>query len=425
MVKLFLGLILLFFSLRTGWLDMAMSLAGALLAVSGLWQFRGLHHRLQLAYAYGRMTLVFAALRVVLLASPVWTQPFVQGLLLLAMTGTAFGMVYQLFHGFGALCAQEAPERRPRNLTVFAMLFGIGGAASLLPVYYGQAAFFVVPLSAVLFILVLLKGIQLMTALDRRNRPLGERRLDRFYGVQLAAYLLVTALLTGGTLLFINRPVVSVQAITPAETTEKAAYDRLAELGVPVDVLGDLPDEELRLAARARSLRQASSEWEEDGGRLRLALYGVGLPDGNVRVLVSYAWLTPPRHRYVERLSIRLDEGMARDGSQAASRHLYERPVYEKVITYEMAPVRADGAGNARCVETFTLPGKGEALRGYLAFTVRRSASYAVFDWRVEAAYTHQTGIWNIPYRDPYTASGDGLVFRTHTVAAQWRTTAN
>lgn len=425
MVKLFIGLMLLLFSLRTGPVDIALSLAGALLTVTGLWHFHSLHHRLQLAYAFGRMALLCAALRAVMLASPLWTVPLAQGGLLLAMGAASFGLLYQLFHGFGALCAQAEPERCPRNLTIFALLFGIGAAASLLPVYYGQAAFFVVPLSAVLFLLVLLKFIQLATALDRRRKPLGERRLDRYYAVQLAAFLLVMGLFTGGALVFFNRPAVAAQVVQTAETGERAAYDRLAELGLPKDLLEDLPDDELRHYARARSLQQAANEWEEDGGRLRLTLYATGLPDGRVRLLTVYQWLEPPRHRYVERLQVRLGGGMVPDGTSPASRHLYQRPVYEKTIPYAAAPLRTSPAGDAQPRETFPLPSKGTALRGYLAFTVRPAAAGTAFDWQVQAYYTHQSSIGNLPYRDPFTADKDSLAFHTGTAAGQWRYTAD
>ena len=283
------------------------------------------------------------------------------------------------------------------------------------------------------YVLILRSLFRLSSELDEAGyavRPAPVRLSDRALGRWIAG--LLAAGLLAGYLFGAKYPMDWAPAAPDASTETAELRAELLALGFPEEVLADLAEEDvaacrgaLRVVAdsvdrpvnpgREVVEKEAGSEFHYtvyDEKELRLTSVAVELPGEREtwRVLHHFRWLTDSGFPGTESLQLwgadRRPEGWVRTG-EITGRVLYTRDGVSYAAPYaslddETYTAASFFLGEQTVTDTFasfSLPGRGEDQRGYVAYTVTArpaAVQYMINSW---VNYIHQRGWWQYPVK--------------------------
>lgn len=206
-----------------------------------------------------------------------------------------------------------------------------------------------------------------------------------------------------------------MHGVEPLESSTQCSQLRtqLEDLEFPTDLLEQLPDRlvaHLDGATHIQVDRGGNVDPDTDVARLSLDVVSVMFSQtGDVQMFAFFQWETPPEHRMLEgihlipnvqnlSLSAQLDqpEGMLQweengQSFQAPLGTLFTSPPEILLATYSPWPTSAD--------ITFSLPKKGENIRGYVTWGLHGFFTTTNFNARV--TYLHQKSPLLYPWDTP------------------------
>lgn len=267
---------------------------------------------------------------------------------------------------------------------------------------------------------VLILWICLLTGLFKTSRALDHAgyaitpapvRLSngRVLAVSLGALLLaVLACL----LIFSRYPVEA--SPTQLETGQKELRQELLGLGFPEEVLADLTDQEVALldGADAVMVKSDLSRWDTRHEIDHISTYfiQVELPDDMVRYFVWFSWDEGPSSRLRESLEIIPDwthEAILPPSALQGrllwdeAGQLYQSLLLGKYGNQTQSSIFFGTSNHQSFRVNFSLPRRGEHIRGYVTYEARMQVPELIFNYNAEARFVHQENWLSYPWESP------------------------
>ena len=258
---------------------------------------------------------------------------------------------------------------------------------------------------------VLILWICLLTGLFKTSRALdhagyaiqpapGRLSNGRVLAVSLGALLLaVLACL----LIFSRYPVEA--SPTQLETGQKELRQELLGLGFPEEVLADLTDQEVALldGADAVMVKSDLSRWDTRHEIDHISTYfiQVELPDDMVRYFVWFSWDEGPSSRLRESLEIIPDSALQGRLWWDEAGQLYQSLLLGKYGNQTQSSIFFGTSSHQSFRVNFSLPRRGEHIRGYVTYEARMQVPELIFNYNAEARFVHQENWLSYPWESP------------------------
>ena len=263
---------------------------------------------------------------------------------------------------------------------------------------------------------VLILWICLLTGLFKTSRALDHAgyaiqpapvRLSngRVLAVSLGALLLAVL----ACLLIFSRYPVEASA-TQLETGQKELRQELLGLGFPEEVLADLTDQEVALldGADAVMVKSDLSRWDTRHEIDHISTYfiQVELPDDMVRYFVWFSWDEGPSSRLRESLEIIPDwthEAILPPSALQGrllwdeAGQLYQSLLLGKYGNQTQSSIFFGTSSHQSFRVNFSLPRRGEHIRGYVTYEARMQVPELIFNYNAEARFVHQENWLSYP----------------------------
>ena len=405
--------------LYTGWL-------GIVLMAFGLWMLRKENKRIKDAF---RSSIIW----LLILAANYWASLFPDSSV--SPTRADFFMAisvvisilqfYFLFSGLSSLVLRFNNQKLGKELMYcFALKVSV---------YIATFVAFVLPdLSTLAFLPAMLilvyqldtiNRIKLYAKLEGHEITVGA--VNKRVWLTLFTYVLIVIGCTFGLQYYVNSPNPVAQLYENDISADTAEIrERLISFGMPEYVLSDLPDDEVRLFdsiydAYTGTYSGSSGEISDrDGGQLEVTGFFGVMPEGRIRVLFFYRWITLPKHTCIDLLSIASSSEHFPMSEPPNERGL---SLYDKDGNTYSQTVLNEGAliGDSRCSDEifqyftdttdmtdsrlvtqiqFRLYQHYENQRGYIALDTMAKNRDEPFTISRKATYVHQKSLFNRPY---------------------------
>ena len=267
---------------------------------------------------------------------------------------------------------------------------------------------------------VLILWICLLTGLFETSRALDHAgyaitpapvRLSngRVLAVSLGALLLAAL---ACLLIFSRYPVEA--SPTQLETGQKELRQELLGLGFPEEVLADLTDQEVALldGADAVMVKSDLSRWDTRHEIDHISTYfiQVELPDDMVRYFVWFSWDEGPSSRLRESLEIIPDwthEAILPPSALQGrllwdeAGQLYQSLLLGKYGNQTQSSIFFGTSNHQSFRVNFSLPRRGEHIRGYVTYEARMQVPELIFNYNAEARFVHQENWLSYPWESP------------------------
>ena len=430
---LVIGLILIFFYINVEGSDIASYTAwiGCGLLAAGLWMLR--KENKQISHAFG-----FAALFLLMRIAFYWLGVFplsetiiaVSTFLFIVSNITILIMMYFLFTGLRNVALKfgdaQLAIRLIRCFVLYVSLYGVLLVCFILPVL-------IVP--AIIYgIFVLIKLPLTLNQLGKHipfdTQDIIVKPLNKWSILIVSLYIAINIGGQFGFMYYVNAPrpeaVPFVNEISPVTVELR---ERLVYLGMPENVLSDLPDDEIRqfegiYDANVNKM-DSSVIVNRDGGELEVISFIGFMPEGKVRTLFYYHWREPPSNAFIDMLSIAcpLDHYTMLGDSGEKGLSLFDKDgtSYRQTLLNEGNLVGNPQLNEANLVANFQFtslfshintPGfttqilfrlypQYENQRGYVAVNALVSRPDEVLGFSSNATYVHQESVWNRPHFSP------------------------
>lgn len=408
---------------------------GSVLLMLGLWMLRKENRRMKLAFRLSVVGLLIRMISYWLDAVSVKdSRLFIGMIFTISLALLWIIQAYALFTGLRELAHRfENPALGRRLMRCFVLDLVL---YLLIPICF-LVPFLLYPLLPyALFVMVYMPA---SVHKLKHHVPLGKRVTSvTALNIRVAVVLILyTAMTFGGEVSFLHlnsAPSPEASLYTAFSSLETAPLrERLKELGMPEDVLRDLPDDEVRLYdgiyASTSETIQNSEITKDDGGRLEAYSFVGLMPGGRVRQLFYYRWLELPRHAYTDVLSIPCalhynpgalngfeysdfeEKGLAlydQDGRTYRQNLLNrgELVAFTDLGASPMFPSMTPVSGRGRVTQIqFRLYPRYENQRGYVAMSAYMANLEEPWAFNSMATYVHQQSLWNRPRLDILNAT--------------------
>lgn len=422
MARICWGLALTTITLNHLYLQYILPTVGAILLLLGFRTLRRENRWFRLGYA---LSIPLAAERFavdLLLATP-WMSQISDGLELalgLVVMLAAWLRLFALWRGLIAVFRKAGQAPKTSAAGGLVIWDGIAMALALV-----NAAGMWLLLYLILFVVILISLALVSESMDQAGYAIEPAPVrwsnGRITALSLAALL---AAVLACLLLFSRYPVDAAPAQAEAGQAELRA--ELLELGFPEDLLADLTDEEVAQMEGAVEVSNGSHVYSQmapsnavDIDSLSSQLIQVALPDGAARYFYYFSWNTAPDPRLTEGIAIMPSERyIDTQGhtifpflhiSQPQGRLLWKADgqLLQSPLTCDgLTPITYQsffGTVDFKYYEfIFSLPRKGEHIRGYLTWTLEGFETTINLTPRV--FYTRQTSLLHYPWQTPWQA---------------------
>ena len=231
----------------------------------------------------------------------------------------------------------------------------------------------------------------------------------RVLAVSLGALLLAVL---SCLLIFSRYPVEASPA--QMETGQEELRQELLDLGFPEEVLADLTDEEVALleGAEAVMVKSDLSRWDtrHDIDHISTHFIQVELPEDMARYFVWFSWDEGPSRRLRESLEVIPDWTqeaiLPPDDLQGrllweADGQLYQSPLSGVYGSQTQNSIFFGASSHQSFSLDFSLPRRGEHVRGYVTYESRMQVPELIFNYNAEVRYVHQEHWLSYPWESP------------------------
>ena len=231
----------------------------------------------------------------------------------------------------------------------------------------------------------------------------------RVLAVSLGALLLAVL---SCLLIFSRYPVEASPA--QMETGQEELRQELLDLGFPEEVLADLTDEEVALleGAEAVMVKSDLSRWDtrHDIDHISTHFIQVELPEDMARYFVWFSWDEGPSRRLRESLEVIPDWTqeaiLPPDDLQGrllweADGQLYQSPLSGVYGSQTQNSIFFGASSHQSFSVDFSLPRRGEHVRGYVTYESRMQVPELIFNYNAEVRYVHQEHWLSYPWESP------------------------
>lgn len=411
LIRICWGLGLNFFTLQFWNLQYILPSVGIILVYLGFRTLRRENGWFRLGHRLSILLLAMDFALDILLATPLAERLGGGGELL---SGLAVGLVvwllqFALWRGLKQVFRKAGQPPKTRAAGGLVIWYGIVCAVALLGETGGYIALFL----AIVWIVMLLGLFQISRSLDEAGYAIQPAPVRFSNGrVMLAGLLGVSAAIFLCLFLFSRYPVNA--SLAQAETGHAELRAELAELGFPEDLLADLTDEEAAAFEGARSIDVVHAYGMSS---LAITQVQVCFDSGLVRYADYFTWSEPPAVRLKDGLEIvpivdpsnglkLVSEPSGRllwteDGTAMSAALLVQHRAYGSFYW-------GRNTDSTAYYLEFSLPRRGEALRGYVIWTADASQVQTPLNFNVPCTYIHQASRLCYPYQSPYGYSQSG-----------------
>ena len=252
---------------------------------------------------------------------------------------------------------------------------------------------------------VLILWICLLTGLFKTSRALDHAG----YAIQPAPVRL-----SNGRVLAVSLGALLLAALAQLETGQKELRQELLGLGFPEEVLADLTDQEVALldGADAVMVKSDLSRWDTRHEIDHISTYfiQVELPDDMVRYFVWFSWDEGPSSRLRESLEIIPDwthEAILPPSALQGrllwdeAGQLYQSLLLGKYGNQTQSSIFFGTSSHQSFRVNFSLPRRGEHIRGYVTYEARMQVPELIFNYNAEARFVHQENWLSYPWESP------------------------
>jgi hypothetical protein len=407
--KIFYGLLLIFFNINIYNINYFTSLIGILLIFTAIWQLRQQSRSFKIAFFVSVFQVIIQTFNLILLCSPYALNSTVN--LIISVIGSINMLVlfYHLFYGFEEIAQTVDAEKSTCNPLRCFFLYLIALISAFICSVIAPLLYIFIPIDIIIFIYILYQVRKLDNLLNSYE-DFQEKRLDKRYLAILLSYVSLSLIVCFVSLFLFNTDFVHTEiyhkSISNSKEDVEKVKSKMIAVGFDKSILSDLPDDEILKYQNIRAFHETVNIQQSDGGEVRLIPCTSIIDENNVRFLVYYHWIKPPKNDYSDVIGINYQNNeisIAHDEDFNCA-NIYDKKGNRDIVTYkaDIVEKRIDAGDVFYPKVKFKLFG-GDAVnqRGFFAvdavITKKDEFSYNTF-----VAYCHQYNLFNIKYQNAF-----------------------